>query len=338
MRADRCAVRALNLIVLTLAAGLGGCGSARVPAAQGPHSEVLVVAPAAFGPAIASSLAAALRAPVRYQGRPEPRFVVRTRLRPPESADLRERHLVLVTLLDATPLAKRARRTFPARDLERVKQAGAGLFLYTDVWAHEQVVAWVAALRTAALDSLLQALGPTFAAGFDAAVVGRWSQAMRERASAAAADDTLPVSLALPEAYRSVTRVAGWKAARSWARDAPSRVVTLFWLDDVEPAQARSDEFLLGLQRDALWRMNGDSLVEAESGFERRAPDATLFGVWQNVEEVAGGPLVSRFVYDASARRVYVVQGLLFAPGHPKHAFVRELRAMLATFQLGGHT
>lgn len=342
MRADRCAQRASYVLALTFVAALAGCGDARVPAARGPHSEVLVLAPPAFGAAIASSLASALRAPVRYQGRTEPRFQVRTQLQSPERGDLVERHLVLVTLLDATPLAERVRRTFPAHDLERVRDGGAGLFVYTDVWAREQVVVLVAALRPAALDSLVHALGSTFAIGYEAAVVGRWSQALRAGAPEGSLTpgeaETPPVRLALPEGYRRTAVANGWGAARSWARDTPTRIVTLFWLDGVDPEQASSSEFLLGLQRDALWRMNRDTLVEAQCRFEREAPDATLSGVWQNAEHVAGGPFVTRFVYDVVARRVYAIQGLLFAPGRPKHAFVRELRAVLASFELGEQT
>jgi hypothetical protein len=49
---------------------------------------------------------------------------------------------------------------------------------------------------------------------------------------------------------------------------------------------------------------------------------------------VAGGPLVTRFVYDPSRHRLYGVQGQLFVPGDSKRTFLFELETLLRTFRL----
>jgi hypothetical protein len=285
----------------------------------------------------AALLRTALGAPVSYLGRAEPRFEIRVQRRPPRRDELSVRNVVLVTLLDAGGrLDALAQRTFPGADLARVRRSGAGLFTYTDVWAREQVVALVAASRRTALDSLLHALSPELAATFDRVVVARWAAALRAAHAETPESDgrrgDVVFDIAVPDAYRRIEPTPGWKGAMRWVRDSPTRIVTLFWLDDVDSSQANSGAFLRGVQRDALWRLNKDTLVEEESDFETMPGGALLVGVWQNEREVAGGPLITRFVHEPAARRLFGIQGMLFAPGRRKHSFFRELRALLYTF------
>ena len=127
-----------------------------------------------------------------------------------------------------------------------------------------------------------------------------------------------------------------------YVRSAPSRLLTVFWLDGVDSIQASSPDFTVGLQRDVLWRLHRDTLLDEHTRVEpgELGPYSGLLlsGVWQNAGDVAGGPLRTHFIYDASRRRLYGVQVLLFAPGRDKRPFVRELLALAATFRMRGAT
>lgn len=341
MGLDRRAWRGSAAVAIVLAVFLPGCRNAPAPHAHGSHSEILLLHEPGTLENAAARLRTALRAPVVYLGRAEPRFEVRVQQQPPRDDDLAARNLVLLVLLDAGgALDGLVRRVFPSDDLTRARRDGAALFTYTDVWAHDQVVAVVAAARGSALDSLLHRVLPRFAADYERTVVARWTKALRAEHSRAPQSDTpqaeVVFDIAVPAAYRPVERADGWKDAVGWVRDSPTRIVTVLWLDDVDSTQAHSSAFLRGVQRDALWRMHEDTLVEEQSDFDRTGGQLYFVGVWQNQREVAGGPLITRFVHEPAARRLFAIQGLLFAPGRPKHPFVRELRAVLGTFTIEG--
>lgn len=164
-------------------------------------------------------------------------------------------------------------------------------------------------------------------------------QRLRRRADRAVSDllrKRHGFELAVPETYTAHAENAAWPAAVEFSCMFPARVVTVYWLDGVAAEQAQRSDFLLGLQRDAMWRLHRDTLIEERSEWVGSIATglALLRGVWQNQEDVAGGPFRTRFVYDRERARLYGVQASLFAPGRPKHAFMLELAAIQASFRL----
>lgn len=224
----------------------------------------------------------------------------------------------------------------PSASRVRLGQDGAGWFAFRDVWARGQDVVLLVATGASGLDSLLQADAPALRRYFLNRGIQRclesawadtataWSRELRRRHG---------FVFAVPASYTVEAPSSSWPAAVELVRPAPSRSLTVFWLDQVEPQDARSVSFLLGMQQDAMWRLHGDEVVDPRwDSTEGGLP--VLQGSWQNQRDIAGGPFITRFVYDRSRRRLYGVQALLFAPGQRKAAFLVEMEGLLRTFHV----
>jgi hypothetical protein len=224
---------------------------------------------------------------------------------------------------------------------QRLSRRGAGWFVFRDVWARGQEVVLLVAPETAGLDSLLRAAAAPLRRSLQRSVVERCLHSTWPDTATAMARELRRrhgFVVAVPGAYSVVPPRSGWPDAVEMVRGSPSRTISVFWIDGVEPQSMRRDAFLLGLQHDAMWRLHEDEVVEDTYTFSTPfgAPERReLRGSWQNRRDIAGGPFITHFLYDASRRRLYAVQALLFAPGQRKAGHLVELEALLRTFQVG---
>ena len=72
------------------------------------------------------------------------------------------------------------------------------------------------------------------------------------------------------------------------------------------------------------------TLVEFQGRWAMR-----LYGLWGNTEKLAGGPFVSYCFYDQDTRRLWWLDGAVFAPNQPKETQLRQMDVMLHTFVTG---
>ncbi|MFC1545706.1 DUF4837 family protein, partial [Gemmatimonadota bacterium] len=72
------------------------------------------------------------------------------------------------------------------------------------------------------------------------------------------------------------------------------------------------------------------TLVEFQGRWAMR-----LYGLWGNTEKLAGGPFVSYCFYDSDTRRLWWLDGAVFAPNQPKETQLRQMDVMLHTFLTG---
>ncbi|MFC1628095.1 DUF4837 family protein [Gemmatimonadota bacterium] len=72
------------------------------------------------------------------------------------------------------------------------------------------------------------------------------------------------------------------------------------------------------------------TLVEFQGRWAMR-----LYGLWGNTEKLAGGPFVSYCFYDQDTRRLWWLDGAVFAPNQPKETQLRQMDVMLNTFVTG---
>lgn len=63
-------------------------------------------------------------------------------------------------------------------------------------------------------------------------------------------------------------------------------------------------------------------------------PAVRMEGYWENSVEAYGGVFVAFFVADRVRSRLWMIDGVVFAPGRDKHEYVRELHAVAETFRL----
>jgi hypothetical protein len=66
---------------------------------------------------------------------------------------------------------------------------------------------------------------------------------------------------------------------------------------------------------------NGEYLVE-------------LRGLWRLENAFMGGPFISHTILDEKNNRIVTVEGFVYAPSLDKRNYVRELEAILQTFEL----
>jgi hypothetical protein len=333
------------LLALALSAGpaAAGCSGRPTLPAAGSYSDVVLVAGSGAAPAAVAALRGALEAPVADLGGDEPLFRV-TLL--PETRLGRERfhkNLIVAAPIDAPGAAAAlVRRLLPAGDADRLRREGARGFAFEAPFARWQRLVVLTAATPAGLDALLRDAGARLRGELEASAVVRLRDELlvgpADERRAAALRSAHGFHLQTPESYAYVAPPGGWRDAVQLVRASPTRMLTVFWIDGVEAARAARPEFVLGLQRDALWRLHADVLladgarVAADRLGER--PSLVLRGTWQNRTDVAGGPLETHFVHDG-AGRLYGVQLQVFAPGRPKHPALRELRALAATFRCG---
>lgn len=63
-------------------------------------------------------------------------------------------------------------------------------------------------------------------------------------------------------------------------------------------------------------------------GYETRA-------LWHMTEDAMGGPLLNYSFYDEVQRRIYMIDGMVFAPNFNKREFLRQIEAIAYTFRTG---
>ena len=55
-------------------------------------------------------------------------------------------------------------------------------------------------------------------------------------------------------------------------------------------------------------------------------------GLWKISDNSAGGPYISYSFVDEKNAKIYYIEGYVYAPGRGKRNFIRELDAILSTF------
>ena len=124
--------------------------------------------------------------------------------------------------------------------------------------------------------------------------------------------------------------------------DADPRLLTPEWIYDTRDSLAR--QYVQGnaggwveidrRQRRPLETRNIDFL--GRYGFETR-------GLWRmvgvedgrKVEHGMGGPFITYTFYDEPTRRLYMIDGMVFAPGYDKREFLRQMEVIAWTFRTG---
>ncbi|MDP6418288.1 MAG: DUF4837 family protein [Candidatus Krumholzibacteria bacterium] len=143
--------------------------------------------------------------------------------------------------------------------------------------------------------------------------------------------------LRYPKEYRLLQEEPALGALELHRKD-PSRVLGVFWLNGVSEMPAlRDSTSLLAFRARIVERLYGDSILGGEYLFEPSElgpyPALRLSGVWQNEEDMTGGPFVTYFLQDGKRERLLAVDLVLYAPGLNKHPYMRELEALASSFR-----
>jgi hypothetical protein len=135
----------------------------------------------------------------------------------------------------------------------------------------------------------------------------------------------------LPEGYVGSPEVDARCAA--FRAEGPSRRILVHWQDELVPLdRGRMDPILSRVL--SRWD-DGDALLAERTTVEparfQEAPALAWKGVWQNEVHAIGGPM--RAVGFHRGSRTYLLVGMIFSPGREKMATMRQMEAILETFE-----
>ena len=319
-----------------------GCDSSVVSRPDTPADEVLLVVDNSIPLAQVQSLTQALGAPVRYLGRLE------TPLRVTQVASLQPdllRSAALLVLVDARQSMLQADAELASLpEALRVEShasgepdEGSSWSTYENAFLAQQTIV-TAEISVHVTSEQAASLGRAIRASLERSQVRHQRVQLRRSVGAA----LLPPEttrglfrLLVPGGYAWSDTSSAWPQSVQIATTRPTRVVTVFWLEGASHAWLQSREFLVGMLRDAMWRLQRDRLEEDSIEWLASSDESpAMSAIWQNPDLIAGGPMQARFVYDPARQRLYGIQALVFLPGADKHRALQEAIALASTFEI----
>ena len=107
--------------------------------------------------------------------------------------------------------------------------------------------------------------------------------------------------------------------------------ITPEWI--IEQRDKLTEKFVRGTFEGSYVKVDGRRPLTSENinflgrfGYETRT-------LWHMTEDAMGGPLVNYTFYDEDQRRIYMIDGMVFAPNYDKREFLRQVEAIAYTFR-----
>lgn len=344
--------------------GIWGCGNVDYrPLAIGEEGEIQVVIDSALwqGP-VGDALRAALGYYVQTLPNPEPLFTLRP-LEPRTQDALNQvkkfkNVLFVAALSDSGRVSRLVQQAFSAEALQVVQQGTAAIVPRRDLWRRRQLVYFIVASTDTQLVAAIRESALRLREAFAEASRERLTAEMFEKGRQQALEDTLMahhgfavnvqhdyliaidttqfvwLRRILPDTWRSlfVYYEEGADPARltpAWIyaiRDSLARHYLqgnaggFVQIDYRQPLETRAINFLgrYGYETRGLWHM------------------VTLMPDGQLLPAGMGGPFVNYAFYDQASGRIYMIDGMVFAPGFTKREFLRQMEAIAYTFRTRG--
>jgi len=133
----------------------------------------------------------------------------------------------------------------------------------------------------------------------------------------------------------------------AWLRRAPGsdmeRWIFVHWIDNASPSFLDTDSIAAERNRitEKYYRTSDDSscveiadqyLNVSEVNFEGRYAIMTQ-GLWRMKDKSMGGPFVNYTFYDESTKRIYMLDGSIYAPKYYKKKLIQQVDVMLHSFK-----
>lgn len=341
-------------VVIVGGLALNGCGEFKVaPKASGPSSEITVVADSVVwnGP-VGDAIRQQLEQPILTLPEPEPLFnVVHWPLRAEGTYhQIRKRKNVLfvAALDDSTATGDYIRGRLSGAVTRRVEAGEMSLFPRRNLWYRDQLVHFVTAPDEAALARAIRSNGERLRYRYRELVLGRMREQMFDGGWRDELADSLRTrhgfSLRVLHGYRIVEDTTQFVRLRntigqSW------RDLFVYYIDGADREQIRPE--WIYRTRDSLTQRNVRGTIEgAYVQIDRRRPLRTRHvrtlgpsclesrGLWHMSEGAKGGPFLTYTCYSPKQERIYMIDGMIHAPGYNKRALVRRLEVMARSFEV----
>lgn len=350
------------LIPLVLVIFLAGCeGVNLTPPATGPDDQIFVVADSAsWNGAIGDALRAELGSYVQTLPTPEAAYelVHRQLTSERQLRDLqRKKNIIFVAALsDSSAESVFLQSAFSAEALAAVKSGDGAVVPRDDVWRRFQKVYYVAGETQDGVARTIEANGPDMLDALNTISRQRLEIDMFRKARQFDKEEHLldrhDFMLKVQHDYHFAIDTTDFVWMRRLVGSETWRSLFVHYIEAGDPSHISADWVLA--QRDSLSRLylqgNTGGWVEVDRrrpmefrtidflgryGFESR-------GLWQMVgpdengdvvQYGGGGPFVSYTFYDDDSGRVYMIDGMVFAPGFGKRDFLRQMEVIAYTFK-----
>jgi hypothetical protein len=308
----------------------------RIIAAFGSNSEIVIVTSPRCT-AEAGALKAILEREVltvQYEQAFTVRVTATGDLKPEEG----RKNIVLLDFLDPESSVSRKILSLAGTDKDAFRQGSMRYKAVHERWAKGQVVMIVAAPTREELAGALDSDADRIFSFVSDEVQARLNRALFEAGEQQAVTKSLAEnygwSLRLPVGYEVDESYASQRVIKI-LKDQPARMITVYW-----EGGEWSDPAEKGLERKKMlaWEFwDQDEIVEEtldiQEGTFLGHSGAVLSGTWENKKYTIGGFYVTYCFPCEKCNRNFVVDAAVFAPGLEKLPLIRELKAVLSTFE-----
>lgn len=349
---------ALLLVLLTVT--VLGCGEGDFrPDAIGPEGEIIVVVDSAIWN---GSVGNALRSELGYY--------IPTLPAPERSFDLRafelrgntldrikqQKNVVFVApISDPSNVGSFIRSRLPEGGVEAIESGGRIVASRPDLWRRNQKVYFISAADTSDLVAAINEHGPALRDSFNVVTRQRLAHEMFRRGRQHDIEEELMDRHGFAVHAQHDYVIAMDTTNFVWLRRILTdtwRSVFVHYIEDADPSLL-SPEWILA-SRDSLteryvqgnlggWvEIDRRRPIEAEEIDFRGRYGYEVRGLWQMVGEDEqgdmiqfgmGGPFVTYAFYDQPSGRMYLIDGMVFAPGFDKREFLRQMEVIAYTFR-----
>jgi hypothetical protein len=351
-------IAAVSLFGILMAAGCGVSGDFR-PNAAGKEGEILLVMDSSHwnGP-IGVAIKETVGAYIGTLPAPEREFDLRVvELSSEKDLDFarKQKNVIFVApLSDSTNEAQYIKNVFDEAAQQAILRGDGAVISRENLWRRGQQVFYITGADTAAIVDVIQRRGDELTRSFNQITRQRMTEDMFDKGRQLGIEERLMEKHGFAVNAQHDYQIATDTTRFVWMRRVLSdtwRSLVVYYVENADPGKlspswiystrdSLSQKYLQGnlggwVEIDARRPLETENIdFLGRYGFETR-------GLWhmvgdQNGEIVEfgmGGPFVMYTFYDQATGRIYMIDGMVFAPGFDKREFLRQLEVIAHTFR-----
>jgi hypothetical protein len=336
---------------------VGGCDDVdRRPIASGTEGTITVVTDSATwaGP-VGDAIRAELGRDVETYPVPEPEFdfdqVDLTSNDFFERVIKKRKYLLFAGALDGeSTVSQFIRGGLDSATTVSLLEGGSGIFQHPDAWYRRQIVVYATAPSPEALVDQIHENGDNLRFVFNRATRERLTERMFKRMRQRDIEEDIAkkhdFAISVQHDYFVAQDTLNFVRLRRVLSDT-WREVFVTYIEDGNPSLISPDWIVA--TRDSLTELYvrgtfDDSYVEVDQRRPLTIENTDFLGryayemrgLWRMTGDAMGGPLLNYTFYDEDQRRIYMIDGMVFAPTFDKREFLRQIEAIAYTFRTGG--
>lgn len=354
MTIPSCLHAPLRLFLILAVAAVSGCGGGdHRPVATGKEGVITVVMnDSVWGGPVGDAVREQLGKPVLTYPLPEPAFDLEqfdlTRSELFQKVIRKRKYILFAASLDENSnVAKYIRSGLSDSTLARIRAGESGVMQRPDAWYRKQLVVYAIAPTPKDLVEKITERGEDLRYVFNQATRERLTDRMFERMEQTDLEERLMDNhdFAVDVQYdyfiaqdtmnfirmRRVLSDTWREMFFYYIENGDPNIITQDWV--LATRDSLTERFVRGTWDSSYVEIDRRRPITFENinflgryGFETRA-------LWHMTKDAMGGPVLNYTFYDEKQRRIYMIDGMVFAPNFDKREFLRQVEAIAYTFR-----